>query len=641
MLRNVRLQRFRGFRDFSLDLDGPIAALLGGNSSGKTSLLQAVRIGCFATEQALEHADADPRADDGWVIIADRVGVAEPSSILPLMDWRQLFVDSQGGDKVQAEIELTFDDTDPIQGVRTSLGYGRNEKLVLSAWLKGPLPEAANAALPPHTRDRAARFRAQVTQALPLAVFTPAFYGVTRHEEFRTAKIIDRALGSSDQSHIVRNLVARLDSAGLSRLNQFLGSTIGARVVRSTSAIDFEKIEHLEVIYQDSNGELELSSAGTGLTSAVALYASLDYLRRGRGAAGTRAALLLLDEPEAHLHPRLQGQVGEVIASTAVEFGVQTLIATHSVELTNRIGRRRDTVLASIDRRSDAAIRISSENELLRALDEFCDLTPYSSLSFLRSRRVVFHEGRSDWNILSICAQYLYRVDAPKLEQWREYVGVSLEGTGNVSIKGVLEKLLTPEMFERSVGAARPFRAALVLDRDAHRSPVAASLSASKPHLESVEAVWSRYSIESLFIDAEILSSWLGGLDLGVSRSDLQQTIVSAIAAADVDRALNDWARGERTKHLARADREGNVNYKVALEQASRDIDAAPEIWQHGKDRMRFVLGKVRASLPGPAANRIRVTLEDLLLSVDLARVGPGPDPVPAELRALFAAMLA
>ncbi|MBK7535992.1 MAG: AAA family ATPase [Myxococcales bacterium] len=640
MLRNVRLKRFRGFRDFSLDLDGPIAALLGGNSSGKTSLLQAVRIGCFATEQALEHSDADPREDGDWIIIADRVGVAEPASLLPLMDWRQLFVDSQGGDKVQAEIELTFDETDPVQGIRTSLGYGRNEKLVLSTWLKGPLPNAANAALPPRTRDRAARFRTSVAQTLPLAVFTPAFYGVTRHEEFRTAKIIDRALGSSDQSHIVRNLIARLDSAGLNRLNQFLSSTIGARIVRSTSAIDFEKIEHLEVTYQDSNGELELSSAGTGLTSAVALYASLDYLRRGRGSTGARSALLLLDEPEAHLHPRLQGQVGEAIASTAVEFGVQTLIATHSVELTNRIGRRRDAVLASIDRRSASAIRISSENELLRALDEFCDLTPYTSLNFLRSRRVVFHEGRSDWAILSTCAHYLYRVDAQKLEQWKEYVGVSLDGTGNVSVKGVLEKLLTPGMFESDAGAARPFRAALVLDRDAHRSPVTAALTTTKPHLESIETTWSRYSIESLFIEPEILSLWLGGLELGVSRDDLQRTIASAIQVANLDPGLNDWARGERTKHLARADKEGNVNYKAALEQASKDVSASPEVWQHGKDRMKFVLGKVRASLPGPAANRIRATLEDLLLSVELARVGPGPAPVPTELQELFAAML-
>ena len=641
MLRKVLLNRFRGFRDFTLEL-GAVNALIGGNSSGKTSLLQAIRLGCAAAEQALEHPSASPRDEEDWIVLVDQLGVEEPARLLPLTHWRQLFVDANVGDHVFAEIELIFDEEDPIQAIHTSLVYGRNEKLQLSVALRGSAPENAHAELPHSSSDRLERFRAMVGPALPVSIFAPAFYAVTRLEEPKSARLVQRDLGSGDHSRVVRNLVARMDAFGQARMNQLLAATFGAEVIQRTSHSAFDSIEHLDVSYRDSNGPLELSSAGAGLTSAIALFASLDHLRRSRigNIAGARTALLLLDEPEAHLHPRLQGQLGDSLATAALEFGVQTLLTTHSVEMINRIGRRADAVVCSIDRRSTAAIRISSETEIIRALDEFCDLTPYTALNFLKSRRVLFHEGKSDWAILSTCARYLYRVNEPKLEQWNQYVGISLDGVGNVSAKGVLEKLLTPAPFADRLAPEVPFRAVLVRDRDAERAWQPAERRTLQPHLESIELVWSRYSIESLFVQPMILAAWLGGLSLGVAAQELQRLVEAAIASADADLALNEQARGERMRVLARADREGNINFRRAHEQASADVSSAPEVWQQGKSRIQHVLRHVRAALRPAAGNRVRTNLEDLLAAVDVNLVGPGPEPVPSEIRSLFEAML-
>jgi AAA domain, putative AbiEii toxin, Type IV TA system len=475
---------------------------------------------------------------------------------------------------------------------------------------------------------------------LPLAVFAPAFYGVTRHEVYRNARHVQVALGSGDQSHVVRNLVARLDARGYEKLNLFLAERFGAELVRRTASIELESTLHLEVGYRDYNGELELSSAGAGLTSATALYTLLYYLRQSR-LRTDRSALLLLDEPEAHLHPRMQGQVADALADAATELGVQTVLATHSVEVINHLGRRRDSTIASIDRRAASAVRVTSETEIVRALDEFCDLTPYSALSFLRSRRVVFYEGKSDWKILSSCARYLYGANDAKLRAWNEYVGISLDGVGNASAKGVLEKLLTPELFADRLVPPTPFRAVLIRDRDAERAWQRAELKTLRPHLESIDLVWSRYSIESLFLQPSMLATWLKGLPLQLPAKELERSLEAAIRAADEDASLNEQARGERMRVLARADREGNVNFRRAHEQASAEVGAAPEVWQNGRSRMRFVLRHLRAALPPAAAALVRTNLDDLLAAANVNLVGPGPSAIPAEIQDLFEAMLA
>ncbi len=146
----------------------------------------------------------------------------------------------------------------------------------------------ADAETRPSSPLRTTRLREGLQRIAPRAVFVPPFYGVTRLEEYRTLPVVDR---------IVRNLVARLDGAARLRLNALLGRTVGASVERRTSQADAEGSSELVVTYRDINGELELSSAGAGLISLIALYAAMERVRGERQTAGDRAIMFLLDEP--------------------------------------------------------------------------------------------------------------------------------------------------------------------------------------------------------------------------------------------------------------------------------------------------------------------------------------------------------
>lgn len=54
----------------------------------------------------------------------------------------------------------------------------------------------------------------------------------------------------------------------------------------------------------------------------------------------SRDGLMLVEQPEVHLHPRLQAEVGDLFIDAVVSGGAQLLVETHSEHLVLRLLRR-------------------------------------------------------------------------------------------------------------------------------------------------------------------------------------------------------------------------------------------------------------------------------------------------------------
>jgi hypothetical protein len=484
----------------------------------------------------------------------------------------------------------------------------------------------ARVGMPAKSKHRPKALHDEVMRERPVALFVPAFYGVTPREEHRSLPLVNRSLGSGDQSHIVRNLVARLDGSALNILNGILGRTLGAQLVHRTSQADAENTETLTVRFKDTNGELELSAAGTGLVALVALFATLESVRAQRLARQTdMVPIVLLDEPEAHLHPRLQGDVGEELANLARDFGFQLALATHSVEMINRLGRSR-AVLLAVDRTRSKVTKLEDEGATLQALDDFADLEPFTALNMLASRRILFHEGPSDYAYLDACARVYFRHDDNRLAEWKRYVPCPLDGSGNVGSAKALSVALSARLFPKLKGD--PVRAALLLDRDYSRDP---KLEAKGEGVEIVECVWSHHSIESLFLDAPTLAAWLSAS--GVVSDGLEAAIEKAIATVDGDRGLEDDAVDGRVAYHRRLDANHKaLNVSEATKRARSEVRAEPAVFHKGRDRAKRILEELRKS---PNFKRIRGSLLDAIKSADPSS-GDASVMVPNDIRALF-----
>ncbi len=82
-------------------------------------------------------------------------------------------------------------------------------------------------------------------------------------------------------------------------------------------------------VNQLSSGEAQILSLGIDILLTVATW----------HAEGREKNLLLIDEPDAHVHPDLQVRFAEFIVKLAKDFSIQIVFATHSTTTLSAIGR--------------------------------------------------------------------------------------------------------------------------------------------------------------------------------------------------------------------------------------------------------------------------------------------------------------
>jgi len=114
------------------------------------------------------------------------------------------------------------------------------------------------------------------------------------------------------------------------------------------------------------------TNVGFGLTYSLPIIVSC--------LAASEGALLLLENPEAHLHPRGQAALGELIARTASD-GVQVIVETHSDHLIN-------------------GIRLAVKRKLLKTEDvvlHFFSRTVETGEAFVQSPAVLENGRLSNW----------------------------------------------------------------------------------------------------------------------------------------------------------------------------------------------------------------------------------------------------
>ncbi|WP_140180231.1 AAA family ATPase [Providencia stuartii] len=95
-----------------------------------------------------------------------------------------------------------------------------------------------------------------------------------------------------------------------------------------TSQLFEQASTSVNIFEQNGNSNLKSQNVGFGVSYALSIVTALLFTRPG--------GLVIIENPEAHLHPRGQSYLGRLIALTA-QAGVQVIIETHSDHLINGI----------------------------------------------------------------------------------------------------------------------------------------------------------------------------------------------------------------------------------------------------------------------------------------------------------------
>ena len=335
MIETVRIRGFKRFDDLEFRFPGSVV-LVGPNDSGKTTVLQAIAAWAFALRTWRCLDDFDPR---GGFVKAPLGWLGFPP--VPLLSFHQLWTDGE----YRAKIEIEIGHRD---GWTVAMEFHSDATHRVSVRPR---------------RDADGELLRHLD--FPVA-FIPAMTGVEMHERYLQPTAVEQVFATGNPGQVLRSLLAAThhDDSAWSSLQEVIGRLFGYRLRPPVVDRPFLYAEYEPV---HGGPRFDLSSAGTGFRQVVMLLALL---------LGQRNAVLLLDEPDAHLHVGMLDVIWRELRMAALHTGSQIIAATHSETLINALdpqelyvlsGRRRTAADSTEQGRVGAALGVLSNLDLIRA----------------------------------------------------------------------------------------------------------------------------------------------------------------------------------------------------------------------------------------------------------------------------------
>lgn len=324
-LDKIIINDFKRIESLEIDLQ-PLTALVGGNTSGKSSALQAAQLGVSILQAAFRGIRSNGAPDFAGTVANDAV-LFRPTERL---------LDLRRGDRATQNLgySITYRgvdlDTDIDKEITIEVRRGKN----------------ANIAITRTGDDDLAAVLADSDQ--PFSIFTPGISGIPMREEWRTKGAMDAAVMHGDANLYLRTVLDHLFTRDLDemartawRQERDIGvlpdsgwktfSELLERCYPGTRVIvnhDQQRDRYVKVEVETPDANVTLDMASTGMLQVIQIVAYACFYA---------PPLILLDEPDAHLHADSQTRLYDALRSVAAETQTRILFASHSPQLIQRL----------------------------------------------------------------------------------------------------------------------------------------------------------------------------------------------------------------------------------------------------------------------------------------------------------------
>ena len=325
-LDSIEVRDFKRIEVLEIELK-PMTALVGGNTSGKSSALQAAQLGVSILQASFRGYRRNGTPEFSTTVANDAV-LFRPTE--QLLDLRHGSAATQNnGFSVQYScVDL---DTNTNKTLRIEIRRGKN----------------ANIAITREGDDDLAVILASNVQ--PFSILTPGLSGISMREEWRTKAAMDAAVMHGDANLYLRTVLDHLfkrdldEDARVAWLQQRSIDALpagsgwrafaelldrcydGARVLVKH---DPHHDRFINVDVETPGAKVTLDMASTGMLQVIQIVAYACYYA---------PPLLLLDEPDAHLHADSQSRLYEALKGVVAETQTRILFASHSPQMIQRL----------------------------------------------------------------------------------------------------------------------------------------------------------------------------------------------------------------------------------------------------------------------------------------------------------------
>ena len=467
MLTKLTIRHFKCFGgEVEIELGNPVV-FIGPNNSGKTSAMQALALWDIGLKRWNEKRSGrgTPEKRPG-VTINRRDLVAIPIPYANLL-WRDLHVrDIRRVDGRQRTSNVCIDLI--VEGVT-------NDR----AWTCGLEFDFANDesfyCRPLRLSDGKTPDRMRIPDevgSIQIA-FLPPMSGLAATETRLDHGAVNVRIGEGRTADVLRNLCFRIHqerSEDWEKIVAQIQDLFGAKL---DSARYIEERGEIAMSYREQGVTLDLSSSGRGLQQTLLILAYM---------YANPDAVLLLDEPDAHLEILRQRQIYRLLTEAAADSNSQIIAASHSEVLLNEAAANHMVIAFvgtphRVDDRGSQVLK--ALNEI--GFDQYCQAE--------QTGWVLYLEGPTDLTILQAFARRLDHENAV----------------------GVLEKLFVHYVGNQPARVKSHFYGLKEALPDLKAAVLFDHLTGEAPTINEVEClIWRRREIENYFCSEATLERYAG-----------------------------------------------------------------------------------------------------------------------------------
>lgn len=293
-LASVHVKRFKAIDDANFDV-ASINVFIGANNSGKSTIAQLVHFG-VSILQAVELADRWGNKKSVPVSLSPPQLLYSPCVDLYSLGAGGKLLEPRGS-AIELSLGLASGDL-----IRIEIRRGRNGNVHVQI-------------------DNAGAARRLASLASPFTIYTPGLAGIARSETYISNGVLLRTIARGDANLVLRNVLLRLTEeedawAGFTEDLRRLFPNIKIYV-----SYDKKTDEHILVHADTGSGTVPIELAGTGVLQAIQILGYVQYFH---------PSVIILDEPDSHLHPNNQRLLCKLLQVVAEERQTQVFLTTHS-----------------------------------------------------------------------------------------------------------------------------------------------------------------------------------------------------------------------------------------------------------------------------------------------------------------------
>jgi predicted ATPase len=597
-LKNLKIKNFRGLKDIEFDLDTAVSVIVGPNAIGKSSILEAIR---------LHKAILSPTHLNEAIEVLQAMGAFSPHTQTVMME--AIF----GDPKLPLEIRLSLEIEDKelsalenslpqlaLSHLRNSLALAPGQQdIALTQYLSSPAAQQRLAEITTEMQKNIQNLRGSkrivstllgdpiqkmlrggdlfaqeaVTALMSTVPFTHTLMNYFPADRVMPTGEVALQIGSPDAALQMRSHIAN-PATKYTRLKQYLvNQSMRGKEAREELEADFDLV-FSKLLPGKSLAALRLTPQGL-LSVAIQDHSTksvydIDYMSSGEKGLlctfflmrRTTAAggIVLLDEPELHLNPKVCERILPFLIDEVVEkVPVQAIVCTHSPEILAFAYENAKCRLFHL-RTGDNLSPIYSHDK--REAYEALRLLGAPTADILFSRGSVFVEGTDDTELLQ--SGFPDRLSGFKISELhgRNEVEKNIRSLQDAEQKGEVDTLQC-----------------FIFDRD--RMPT--GLMSSK-YVRVLQ--WQRYCFENYLLDHDSIYDVCQNKDVKVGGPSFTR--------AELRKTLKDLAFDQLTGMIARS-----ISQQLAIETAGLRASEADDAssYEEAAEMLAARLQRIRAAV--------------------------------------------